>query len=194
MEILRTFLNSLEPHHPPICQQSWQLLQPALREVSLKKGDYLLKEGQVCETLYYVVSGWCKSFFNHEGILKNTGFFFEDQIATDLQSFSTGSASAINMTASVPLKLIGIDKTKLFEATRKAQELETVGRACIRRFATRQEALTLMLQRYDAGGRLSYIETQFPEIIQRVPQTELASFLGVTRETLSRIRKRRTAG
>lgn len=90
-----------------------------------------------------------------------------------------------------PLTTIIFDKNKLFQATKQANEIETLGRNCIRLFATKQEEFATLFKLYSAQERLEYLETKHPEILQRVPLSQLASFLGVARETLSRIRKRR---
>ncbi|SDF57689.1 cyclic nucleotide-binding domain-containing protein [Chitinophaga filiformis] len=67
-----------------------------------------------------------------------------------------------------------------------------LGRLCIRLFAARQEEFSTLFKLYSASDRLEYIEQHHPHILQRVSLTQLSSFLGVARETLSRIRKRRT--
>jgi CRP-like cAMP-binding protein len=61
-------------------------------------------------------------------------------------------------------------------------------------FATKQEELSTVFQLYSAEERLEYLEATKPELLQRVSLSQLASFLGVARETLSRIRKRRILG
>ncbi len=83
------------------------------------------------------------------------------------------------------------DKEKLFTIAEQHIEIESLGRHCIRQFASKQEEFSNLFKLYSAQERLEYIERKYPEILQRVPLIQLASFLGVARETLSRIRKRR---
>ncbi|MEO9257073.1 MAG: Crp/Fnr family transcriptional regulator [Crocinitomicaceae bacterium] len=171
--------------------ESWKLLQPALTKREFKKNELLLKEGQVCNSLFYIDSGYCKSFYEIEGVVKNTGFFFENEIATNITSFGSGQKSEFNIVACEPLTTIIFDKDKLFQVANQTIEIETLGRNCIRLFATKQEELSILFKLYSAKERLEYLETKYPEIIQRVSLSQLATFLGVARETLSRIRKRR---
>lgn len=170
---------------------SWKLLQPALTKKAFKKNEFLLKQGEVCNSLFYIDSGYCKSYYEIDGVLKNTGFYFENEIATNLNSFGSGQKSEFNIAACEPLTAIVFDKEALFHATKQANEIERLGRNCIRLFATKQEGFSTLFKLYSAQERLEYLETKHPEMIQRVPLAQLASFLGVARETLSRIRKRR---
>lgn len=171
--------------------ESWRLLQPALTIRKYKKNELLLQEGQVCNTIFYIDRGYCKSYYVVDGIIKNTGFYFENDIATNINSFGSGLRSEFNIMACEPLTTIAIDKSKLFEAARQTNEIETLGRNCIRLFASKQEEFSNLFKLYSAQERLAYVENRHPDLIQRVALTQLASFLGVSRETLSRIRKRR---
>jgi hypothetical protein len=49
--------------------------------VEVKKGAYLLKEGEVCNSLFYIDNGCCRSFYLKDGVEKNTAFFFEKYAA-----------------------------------------------------------------------------------------------------------------
>lgn len=170
---------------------SWHLLQSALTLRSFKKNELMLEQGKVCDSLFYIDKGYCKSYYIIEGAVKNTGFFFENDIATNIQSFGSGQKSEFNIVACEALTALIFDRTKLFELAAQSIEIERLGRHCIRHFASRQEEFANLFKLYSATDRLSYLESKYPEILQRVPLSQLASFLGVARETLSRIRKRR---
>jgi CRP-like cAMP-binding protein len=172
--------------------ESWALLQPALTQQTFNKNELLLKEGQVCRSLFFIVKGYCKSYYEVDGLVKNTGFFFENEIATNISSFGSGQKSEFNIVACELLTVIIFDKEKLFEAAQQAPEIETLGRHCIRLFATKQEEFSNLFKLYTPQERLEYMETRHPAMLQRVSLSQLASFLGVARETLSRIRKRRS--
>jgi CRP-like cAMP-binding protein len=172
--------------------ESWALLQPALSKKSYQKKEYLLKEGVVCQSLFYIEGGYCKSYYEIDGAIKNTAFFFENDIATNINSFASGEKSKFNIIACEQLEAVIFDKQKLFEAAKLSPQIEALGRNCIRLFAAKQEEFSTLFKLYTAQERLAYLETNHPEMLQRVSLSQLASFLGVARETLSRIRKRRT--
>lgn len=171
--------------------ESWHLLQPALTKKTFKRKELLLEEGRVCNSLFFIKKGYCKSFYLIDGTVKNTAFFFENEIATNISSFGSGQKSEFSIVACEPLTTVIFDKEKLFQAARQAAEIETLGRNCIRLFAARQEEFSNLFKLYSATERMEYLEARHPEMLQRVSQSQLASFIGVARETLSRIRKRR---
>ncbi len=185
---LRNFVRELTD----FSAESWALLQPALMPLRFKKGAYLLQEGHVCNSLFYIDKGYCRSFHLKDGIEKNTAFFFENDIATNVSSFGSGERSAYAIRACETLHVVAFDKQKLFEAARQAPEIETLGRKCIRRFATRQEEHVHLFKLYSAQERYEWLSVHEPQMLQRVSLSQLSSYLGVARETLSRIRKRRS--
>lgn len=187
MDRLLYFIRSLTS----FSDKSWELLQSALESRTYRKNELLLQEAEVCTTLFYIVQGYCRSYYEIDGTVKNTAFYFENEIATNLSSFSTGLPSEYHMIACEQLEVVVFHKEILFDLAKECIEIESLGRSCIRLFAQKQEELSTIFQLYSAKERLEYVEAKRPEITQRVPLTQIASFLGVTRETLSRIRKKR---
>lgn len=187
MENLLKYIRSLTL----FSDESWTLLQPALSEKQYKKNKLILKEGEVCQSLFYIDKGYCRSYYEIDGVAKNTSFFFENEIATNVSSFGSGKPSESNIAACENLQVVIFDKEKLFTIAEQHIEIESLGRHCIRQFASKQEEFSNLFKLYSAQERLEYIERKYPKILQRVSLTQLASFLGVARETLSRIRKRR---
>lgn len=188
MDNLLIYLQSLTS----LSSEGWTLLQTALTHKTYKKHELLLKEGTICNTLFFIEKGFCKSYYEVNGLIKNTGFFFENEMATNINSFGAGAPSEYNIIACEKLRAVLFDKVKLFQIAKQSPEIETLGRHCIRRFASKREAFAQMFQLYSPEQRLAYIELNHPEMIQRVSLSQLSSFLGVARETLSRIRKRRS--
>jgi len=187
MEKLLDYLKSLSG----LSSESWQLLQPALTRRRFRKKEYLSRQGEVCDRLFYVESGYCRSCVVMEGLERNTGFFFENAIVTDLDSFGKEKPSGVEIIACDPMETVVFNKQKLFVAAQASPEIEALGRNCIREFASRQEEFSRLLRLYSPEDRVSYLEQYHPYMLQRIPLTQLASFLGITRESLSRIRRRR---
>lgn len=186
MNNLLLYLQSLTS----LSSADWELLQPVLTPLAFKKGTHLLREGEVCNALYYINRGYCRSYHLKDGLEKNTAFYFENDIATNIQSFGAGTPSVYNIVACEPLQVIAFNKQRLFEAAQQSAGIETLGRKCIRLFAIRQEEQASLLQRYTPGERYDWLVQHQPEMLQRVSLSQLSSYLGVARETLSRIRKR----
>lgn len=189
MHNLLTYIRALTP----FSDESWTLLQSALSQRVYPKNELMLQEGEVCKSLFYINKGFCKSYYEINDVIKNTEFFFENEIATNLTSFGSGKPSEFNMVACEELHVIIFDQEKLFTIAKQYIEIESLGRHCIRQIAYKQEEFANLFKLYSASERLEYLEKKHPDMLQRVPLTQLASFLGVARETLSRIRKRRTS-
>jgi CRP-like cAMP-binding protein len=142
------------------------LLQPALTQQTFNKNQLLLKEGQVCRSLFFIVKGYCKSYYEVDGLVKNTGFFFENEIATNVSSFVSGLKSEFNIVACEPLTVIIFDKEKLFQAAQHAPGIEPLGRHCIRLFATKQEEFSNLFKLFTPQERF---ERLVPLMFQLCP-------------------------
>lgn len=93
-----------------------------------------------------------------------------------------------------PLTVVVFDKVKLFEISHQSAAIEAlVGRNCLRTFAAKQEEQATIFKLYSAQERLEFFEKRYPQMLQRVSLSQLASFFGVARETLSRIRRKRVS-
>src|SRR5690606_1708104 len=110
MENLKKYIHSLTT----FSHQSWNMLLPALTKTTFKKNDFLLQQGKICNSLFYIDRGFCKSYYDIDGVAKNTEFFFENEIATNINSFASGQKSEFNIVACEPLTTIIFDKDKLF--------------------------------------------------------------------------------
>lgn len=187
MQNLLTYIHSLTG----FSESSWEALLPVLTKKEFKKGEYLLREGETCDSLFFIDKGYCKSFYNKNGIEKNTGFYFEGEVATNINSFGSGQKSTYYIQACEPLTAIIFDKYKLMEASSKTPEIESLGKKCLRLTAGKLEQHSDLFKLYSPLERYEFIEKNQPELLQRVSLTNLSSYLGITRETLSRIRKRK---
>lgn len=161
---------------------------PILTKSTFKKGDYLLQDGNVCNALYFICQGYCRSFSVQNGLEVNTSFYFETDIATNMNSYLFGTKSTLSIQACEPLTVIKFEKLKIFEASRIAPEIELIAKRNLQLIAARQEKQLELYRLLTAAQRYAYLEKNQPEMLQRVPLTLLSSYLGVTRETLSRIR------
>lgn len=188
MEELLTYIHSLMDFP----EKSWEILQAALAPMEFASGEDLLLEGKACNALYFIVRGYCRAFYNEDGREINTSFFFEGEIATNIGSFGDGRPSEFTIQAGEPLTVVRFDKGSLMDIARQNADIETLGRKCLQTIARKQEKLGAIYQRLNPQERYDYLEEHYPGIIQRVSLTQLASFIGVARETLSRIRNRRS--
>ena len=103
-----------------LSEESWSCLQPALKEMDLQKGDYLLKEVEVANSIFFINRGYCRTFYNKEGEDISTGFFFEHDFVTNLNSLTKREKSKYNIEACEALSVVKLDRIKLLEAYTKS--------------------------------------------------------------------------
>ncbi|WP_089904311.1 Crp/Fnr family transcriptional regulator [Chitinophaga arvensicola] len=187
MENLLRYIHSLTP----FSEESWQTLQPALTEMELQKDEFLLEAGKVCHALYFIDSGFCRAWYNKDGQDINTAFFFENDIATNISSLATGEKSAFSIQAAEQLSVVRFDVKTLREVSAKDPAIDALGRKCLQLIAAKQEKHAAMFKLMTAQERYEYLQQQDGRLLQRVSLTQLSSYLGVARETLSRIRSRK---
>lgn len=188
MERLRSYIHSLID----LSEEAWSVFRPALTTMGYKKGHCFLQEGQVCNNLFFISAGYCRAFYMKGDQEVNINFFFESDIATNLNSFYNGERSGFSIQACENGTAIVFDKEKLFAAAQENQEIETLGRLCVTQTAARLERHASLFKIMTPQERYEYLEKHHPAMLQRVPLNQLSSYLGIARETLSRIRGRRS--
>jgi CRP-like cAMP-binding protein len=171
--------------------ESWSLLRSIIDEVEFKKGEYLVHTDKICHSLFFISKGYCRAFNVQEGIEVNTSFFFEKDIATDMNSYVFGQKSSLAIQACEPVIAYRLEKNRILAISQMAPEIELIAKRNLQIIAAKQEKQIQLYRLLTATERYEYLEKNQPEILQRVSLTQLSSYLGVKRETLSRIRSKR---
>lgn len=155
----------------------------------LRKRQYLLQEGDVCKYTVFVEKGLLRSFIvddkGNEHILQ---FAFEGWWMADLYSFFTEEPSPYHMDAIEDSELLMIDQESWENLLNQVTVMERYFRILIQNnlIATQRRLMGTMSE--TAEEKYIKLTENFPEFLQRVPQHMIASYLGMTRETLSRTR------
>lgn len=157
---------------------------------NFKKGDYLLKAGELSEESYYVINGCVREYKLTDGEEDTINFYTENQSFSNYDSIYNKAPSKINFICSEPtiLVVINIEKEKAFYNTFsrfKEYCLDEMDKI----IGEQRQQLT-DFYRLKPEQRYLKIVSERPDLIQRVPQHQIASFLGIKPETLSRIRAR----
>ncbi|MFN0174601.1 MAG: Crp/Fnr family transcriptional regulator [Saprospiraceae bacterium] len=157
---------------------------------AFKKGAYLLKEGQISVDTYFILEGCIREFIVTDGEEKTTNFFTEEQWVISLNNFGPQSPSTHNLIC-VEDTTVSVGNEQLAQILFKQfPRFETISRAIVEAdFAEQKKLLTSYLTDSPAQRYLKLLESR-PDLFQRVPQYQLASYIGVKPESLSRIRKR----
>lgn len=155
-----------------------------------KKGSILLMEGDISSKCYFVLKGCVRQYKIVDGEEKTTAFYTEGQSIVSFSEYTTQAKSKhILICVEDCLLIIGDLSTEkgMYE---KFPKLEAITRMMMEQdFGKTQAALELFITSSPEERYLNLLETN-PNLLQRVPQHQLASYLGVTAESLSRIKKR----
>lgn len=155
-----------------------------------KKGTILLKEGQVSTEAYFVLEGCVRLYYLVDGEEKTNNFFTEEQWVISMNSFRQNKPSAHYLDCCLDSLLVVGNREKEESLYRRFPKLETISRKVMEKvFADQQELLSSYTTDSAEQRYLKLLESR-PDLFQKIPQYQIASYIGVKPESLSRIRKR----
>jgi len=166
------------------------LIQTFFTTKKLRKKQYLLQEGDVCKYTAYVNKGILRSYtIDEKGSEHIIQFALEDWWIADIYSFLTGEISNCNVDALEDAELLLITKTAQDEMLLQIPKMERYFRLLMQNSLIALQRRLVSSLNYTAEDRYLQLIAVCPTIVQRVPQHYIASYLGITPETLSRIRR-----
>jgi CRP/FNR family transcriptional regulator, anaerobic regulatory protein len=174
----------------PLTKEEEDAFKEVIEVKQFNKKEFLLKEGQVCNKISFINSGCMRVFYDVEGIENTIQFFFADSWYTDYGSFLTGEPALENMQALEYTEVVQIKKNDLYELYNIYPVFDRVGRVMAENAFLSLSKLNKMLTNDEPEQRYLNLFKQRPEIVERIPQHYIASYLGIKPESLSRIRKR----
>lgn len=167
-----------------------ELLSESLRAKEIKKKAFLLKEGQFCDNVCFIVEGCFRSFFiNEKGVEKIINFGIEDWWITDYDSFSNFCPTRLYIQAIEDSKILCISKKDLDSILDQSLELNKYFRILMEKVRIADQRRIEYLFNLSGVELYKLFSEAYPDFVQRVPQFMLASYLGFTPEFLSKIRK-----
>lgn len=183
-EIIRQF----EAQTAPLSPETHEKLANILVRFNLAKGDLFLREGEVCKYYSMVARGMIRLFYNKDGRDLTEHFSYEKGIFVSLESYFRQTPSYLMIEALEPTVIYSFPHDQLQDLMRTNHEvehmyckmlenslIESQQKADARRFETARE-------------RYHRLATEHPEVVKRAPLIHIASRLGMTPETLSRVR------
>ncbi len=170
-----------------------ELLCSVLRERTVKKKEYLLKEGQVCTANYFIVKGCFRMYYvNDKGVDQIVQFGIDNWWITDHMSYMMAAPSQFYIQAVEASTLLVWDKANEEALLRQVPAMERYFRMILQRTVAAAQQRSKYFSDFSGEERYRHFMDNFPEFVQRVPQYMLASYLGFTPEFLSKIRAGKT--
>jgi len=170
--------------------ETWELIESILEIHQFKKGEYSLEEGKICRHIDFIYKGSFRAFTNKDGEDITTGLHLENICLTNMKSLSAGTPSHLYLQAMEESITARLYKDKLIGLYDRSSELQSLGRSILEGMIIAENELKEMYTLYDPEERYLFLLKRSPEILQRFSLQYVASFLGIRRETLSRIRSR----
>ena len=174
-----------------LSKEEEEVIKQYLTPKKLRKKQYLLQEGDVCKHIAFVEKGALKAYVvDDAGAESIIQFALEGWVISDLYSFLTGEPATYNIDALENAELVLISKSAHEELLKKIPKYETYIRLQITgAYIALQKRLTSIIS-LPLEERYKNFLAVYPNIAQRVPQHMIASYMGLTPETLSRVRSR----
>lgn len=172
-----------------IPDEDWELYQKNLKVLKSKKGETILHFNKPCKTIWHMTKGAVRKLEMDNGIEKTTHFYVAPKVFTVMHSALTGSPSDLSIICEEDCEFLTLDIEQLEYLYQQSIYIERVGRRMAEEEFIQEFSMRRMFLKLDALQRYEYIEKKHPEILRRFQQKDVATFLGVTPETLSRLRK-----
>ncbi len=172
-----------------LTDEDWEILSTHIEYKILKKNEYLLHEGVICNFIAFINKGvliYCKELENGNGM--TTDMAFEGEWVTDNYSRLKRLPSHLNIKAIEDCELWIIKEKDLPYLYQKIPSLERFGRILTEQAFIKMTQMSIDLQTLSAKERYLKLFRNYPEIFQRIPLHYIANYLGIAPKSLSRIR------
>lgn len=188
-----TFVNSFKKYLDNIHSISDQDFKEGFKlfqEVQVQKGEYFIKQGEICDRIGFVVRGTLRIFsIDQAGDEVTTCFCTADKMTTSYKSFIRQEASNFAIQAIENTQLFTITSQNLEKLYHQNIAWSKIGRKLTEMEYVVMEDYAVMLNRESAKEKYKKLILEIPGIVQVAKIQYLASYLGVTRRTLTRIRE-----
>lgn len=159
--------------------------------VNYPKGEKLLAEGETSNSIYFIIEGAVRIFYlDSNGFETNTWFLFENELLISVYSFFTSQPSFEYIETLENCTMVVVKKDKLNWLYENFVEFNIIGRRLTELYYIRNEVQANSLRMLSAKERYEQLVRTQPQILQRISLSHVSSYLGISRETLSRIRKK----
>ncbi len=156
----------------------------------VRKKEHFIMAGTVCSKVLFTNRGYFRFYhLDSNGNEITSDFYFAPNFITSYTSFITGKPSLINVQAMMDMEVAELNKKDLYDLYHRYPNIERAGRLIAETIAINSEEHLFMLLNQTAETRYKTLMEKYPEYVNTIPLQYIASYLGITKETLSRIRK-----
>lgn len=170
-----------------LTEESKSALEEVCSTLTIKKGENLQNFGQTCKTIYFIKSGVARIYYYKDGVDITESFSFEGDIIARVESLFTGNPSQKAIQVLEDTEIVAINAVQLFKLYDTHPQIERLFRLIFEAGYVETVKRIESIQFHTAEERYQAL-LQKPNLLQRIPLKHIASFLGITQVSLSRIR------
>ena len=174
----------------PLKKDIVEFIQKNTFAKKLAKGKFLLKAGEICSHYYYIHKGVLRSYIKYGSKEITIWINPENEITTSIRSMSGQRPSDEYIQAIENTDLVVIPFEAMQEIYIRFPEMNMVGRKLLEQYYAESEERVYICRIPDARSRYEHFINTRPELVNRIPLKHIASYLGITLETLSRLRSK----
>ncbi|MFN8281698.1 MAG: Crp/Fnr family transcriptional regulator [Chitinophagales bacterium] len=174
----------------PLSEEEISAIVETMTIKQYKKGTVLLKEGEVSTEVYFVLEGCVRQYYLVDGDEKTNNFFTEEQWVISMNSFGQHKPSTHFLDCCMDCSLVVGNREKEESLYKRFPKFETVSRKVMEMVFAEQQEIMSSYTTDTAEQRYLKLLASRPDLFQKIPQYQIASYVGVKPESLSRIRKR----
>jgi len=171
--------------------ENLHLVLPHFEELKVKRGTHLLMSGDVCRYVYFVVQGCLQVYVNDKsGNASTREFYPEDHWCTDIFGFQNQKPSSEYIKAIEPTSLLRIHFDSFQAMSRDVPQFAAIYKQLLETSYNNTIYRLNTLTSMDALDRIKWLMDHKPKLMRRLSNKLLASYLGISAETMTRLKAR----
>jgi CRP-like cAMP-binding protein len=188
---IEQIIEAISNHYTQLSNDCMADLKSVSKILSVEKGSIIVKEGQYADKAYFIAQGSARAFYLKDGKDISDWFAFENDFISSINSFFLDVPSPHFIEASEPSILLEISRAHVTMLSDKYLEFDRLGKAIVTKTMLQLQQRIMSVQFETAQQKYKNLLEIRTDITQRVALGHIASYLGITIETLSRIRSQK---
>jgi CRP-like cAMP-binding protein len=188
---MNTYLDKINDFITRLDPETLTALKAISVEKNFKKGNFLLRQDEVCKRSYWIEKGIARKYYLNDGKEITTELYFDNDIAVSFDSYCLQNPSREFIQALSDITISQTDFSAFQKAKQQFPKLAILDLMMTEYYAMWLENRLFQFHTMDATKRYNKLTEDHPHIVQNIPLTVIASYLGISLETLSRIRAKK---
>ncbi|WP_341224957.1 Crp/Fnr family transcriptional regulator [uncultured Arcticibacterium sp.] len=186
---IEDIIRNIELHFTTLTEECKNDLKNNSKIISLDKETTIVKEGQFSDKTYFIAKGAARAYYLKDGNEITDWFAFDNSFISSINSFFLNTPSIHYIEVLEPSIFLEISRENVMLLSDRYREFDRLGKTIITQTMLQLQQRIVSIQFETAQKKYENLLNVRPDITNRVALTHIASYLGITLETLSRIRK-----